>query len=158
EQGERGDDAYLLRSGEVEVVHAQDGVARVVGHGAAGAFLGEVSVLTGAARSATARAVTPVRAFRISGDDVRAIVKKYRQVVARLESNRQVKHSPQRSAVVRVLPAPDDPKSVILHDPKGGTYLRLSAEGVAIYEDLDGDRSLRELAMRHAERTGLDDP
>jgi CRP-like cAMP-binding protein/Zn-dependent protease len=158
QQGERGDDAYLLRSGEVEVVHAQDGVERVVGHGAAGAFLGEVSVLTGVARSATARAVTPVRAFRISGDDVRWVVKTYRQVVARLESNMQVKHSPQRSAVVRVLPAPDDPKSVILHDPKGGTYLRLSAEGVAIYEDLDGDRSLRELAMRHAERTGLDDP
>jgi hypothetical protein len=46
---------------------------------------------------------------------------------------------------------------VILHDPKGGTYLRLSAEGLAIYEDLDGDRSLRELAMRHAERTGLEE-
>jgi CRP-like cAMP-binding protein len=158
EQGELGDDAYLLRSGEVDVVHAQDGVERVVGHGTAGAFLGEVSVLTGAPRSATARAITPVRAFRIGGDEVRAIVKKYRQVVSRLESNMQVKHSPQRSAAVRVLPAPDDPRSVILHDPKGGTYLRLSTEGVGIYEDLDGDRSLRELAMRHAERTGLDDP
>jgi CRP-like cAMP-binding protein len=158
QQGERGDDAYLLRSGEVEVVHTQDGVERVVGHGAAGAFLGEVSVLTGAPRSATARALTPVRAFRIGGDDVRAIVKKYRQVVSRLESTMQAKHSPQRSAAVRVLPAPDDPTNVILHDPKGGTYLRLSTEGLAIYEDLDGDRSLRELAMLHAERTGLDDP
>jgi len=157
-QGERGDDAYLLRSGDVEVVHLQDGLERIVGHGTAGAFLGEVSVLTGAPRSATARAVTPVRAFRIGGDDVRAIVKKYRQVVSRLESTMQVKHSPQRSASVRVLPAPDDPTNVILHDPKGGTYLRLSTEGLAIYEDLDGDRSLRELAMRHAERTGLDDP
>jgi CRP-like cAMP-binding protein/Zn-dependent protease len=158
QQGERGDDAFLLRSGEVEVVHTQDGVERVVGHGAAGAFLGEVSVLTGAPRSATARATTHVRAFRISGDDVRTIVKKYRQVVARLESTMQAKHSPQRNSAVRVLPAPDDPKSVILHDPKGGTYLRLSTEGLAIYEDLDGERSLRELAMRHAERTGLDDP
>ena len=157
-QGERADDAFLLRSGEVEVVHLQDGVERVVGHGVAGAFLGEISVLTGAARSATARAVTPVRAFRISGEDVRAIVKRYRQVVARLESAMQAKHAPRPSAVVRVLPAPDDATSVILHDPKGGTYLRLSAEGLAIYEDLDGDRSLRELAMRHAERTGLDDP
>jgi len=157
-QGERSDDAYLLRSGEVEVVHLQDGVERVVGRGAAGAFLGEISVLTGVARSASARAVTPVRAFRISGEDVRAIVKKYRQVVARLESAMQAKHAPRPSAVVRVLAAPDEPNSVILHDPKGGTYLRLSAEGLAIYEDLDGDRSLRELAMRHAERTGLDDP
>ena len=158
QQGERGDDAYLVRSGEVDVVREQDGVDRVVGHVVAGAFLGEVSVLTGAPRSASARAVTPVRVFRVGGDDVRAVVKKYRQVVARLESNMQVKHAPQRSAAVRVLPAPDDSKSVILHEPTSGTYLRLSTEGLAIYDDLDGDRSLRELAMRHAERTGSDDP
>jgi CRP-like cAMP-binding protein len=157
-QGERSDDAYLLRAGEVEIVREQDGAERVVNHAAAGAFLGEVSVLTGAPRSASARALTPVRAFRIGGDDVRAIVRKHRHVVARLESTMRVRHSPQRSAAVHVRPAPDDASSVILHEPKSGTYLRLSIEGLAIYEDLDGDRSLRELAMRHAERTGLDDP
>ena len=158
EQGAPGDDAYLVRSGEVDVVREQDGIERVVRHVTAGAFLGEVSVLTGATRSATARAVTPVRAFRLGGDDVRAVVRKHRHVVARLESAMQVKHSPTRNAAVRVVGAPDDPASVILHEPTSGTYLRLSTEGRAIYEDLDGDRSLRELAMRHAERTGLDDP
>ncbi len=157
-QGERGDDAYLVRSGDVEVVRELDGDARPVGRVGAGAFLGEVSIFTGAARSATARAVTPVRAFRVGGDTVRAVVKKYRQIVTRLETTMQAKHSPQRTGAVRVLPAPDDPSSVILHEPKTGTYLRLSTEGLAIYEDLDGDRSLRELAMRHAERSGHDDP
>ena len=157
-QGERGDDAFLLRAGDVEIVHEQDGIERVVGHGAAGAFLGEVSVLTGAPRSGSARALSVVKAFRIDGADVRAIVKKYRKVVSRLESSMQVKHSPRRSAAVRVLPAPDDDTRVILHDAAGGTYLRLTTEGLAIYEDLDGERSLRELAMRHAARTGLDDP
>jgi len=157
-QGEHGDDAYLIRDGEVDVVRAQDAVERVVGHVSSGAFLGEVSVLTGMPRSATARAVTPVRAFRVGGNDVRDVVKRYRQVVTLLESTMQAKHSPQRTASVRVLPAPDDPKSVILHEPTSGTYLRLSTEGLAIYEDLDGDRSLRELAMRDAERTGVDDP
>ena len=157
-EGERGDDAYLVRSGEVDVVHAQSGGDRTVARVGAGTFLGEVSVLTGAARSATARAATPVRAFRVGGDDVRGVVKKYRQVVARLESTMQANHAPRRAGTVRVLPAPDDPNSVILHEAKTGTYLRLSTGGLAIYEDLDGDRSLRDLAMRHAERTGLDDP
>lgn len=157
-EGERGDDAYLLRSGDVEVVHAQSGGERTVARVGAGTFLGEVSVLTGSARSATARATTPVRAFRVGGADVRDVVKKYRQVVTRLESTMQANHAPRRAGAVRVLPAPDDPDNVILHEPKTGTYLRLSKQGVAIYEDLDGDRSLRELAMRHAERTGLDDP
>ena len=158
QEGERGDDAYLLRSGDVDVVHTQAGGERSVARVGAGTFLGEVSVLTGAARSATARAVTPVRSFRVSGDDVRGVVKKYRRVVARLESTMQANHAPHRAGSVRVLPSPDDPRHVILHEPKSGAYLRLSTEGLAIYDDLDGDRSLRELAMRHAERTGLDDP
>lgn len=157
-EGERGDDAYLLRSGDVDLVHGHPDGERSVARVGAGTFLGEVSVLTGSARSATARAVTPVRAFRVGGDDVRGVVKKYRQVVTRLEATMQANHAPRRSGSVRVLPAPDDPGNVILHESKSGTYLRLSTEGVAIYEDLDGDRSLRELAMRHAERTGLDDP
>lgn len=157
-EGEHGDDAYLLRSGDVEVVHMQAGGERTVARVGAGTFLGEVSVLTGAARSATARAITPVLAFSVGGHDVRGVVKKYRQVVARLESTMQANHAPRRAGAVRVLPAPDDPHNVILHEPKSGTYLRLSTEGLAIYEDLDGDRSLRELAMRHAERTSLDDP
>ncbi len=157
-EGERGDDAYLLRSGDVDVVRTTVDGERAVARLGPGAFLGEVSVLTGSARSATARASSPVRAFRVSGDDVRDVVKKYRQVVARLESTMQANHSPRRVSSVRVLPAPDDPTSVILHEGTTGIYLRLSVEGLAIYEDLDGDRNLRDLAMRHAERTGLDDP
>lgn len=157
-QGDRGDDAYLIRSGEVDIIHARDDGERVVGRVGPGGFLGEVSVLTGTPRSATARAITRVHAFRVDGEAVRAVVKRYRRIVGRLESSMQVKHSPRRGPAARVLPAPDDPDAVILHEPTQGTYLRLSREGLAIYEDLDGDRSLRELAMRHAERTGLDDP
>lgn len=157
-EGERGDDAYLLRSGEVELSRAQADGERPIASVGPGTFLGEVSVLTGSPRSATARARTAVVAFRVGGDDVRGVVKKYRQVVSRLESTMQANHAPRRSGNVRVFPAPDDVRSVILHDAATGTYLRLSTEGLALYEDLDGDRSLRELAMRHAERTGLDDP
>ena len=157
-QGDRGDDAYLIRSGEVEIIHAQDDGERVIGRTGPGGFLGEVSVLTGTPRSATARAIGRVHAFRVGGDEVRAVVRRYRRIVGRLESAMQAKHSPRRGPAARVLPAPDDPGAVILHEPLQGTYLRLSREGLAIYEDLDGDRSLRELAMRNAERTGLDDP
>jgi hypothetical protein len=48
-----------------------------------GAFVGEVSALTGAARTATVRARTPVSTFRLRGEDVRPIVKKHRDLVAR---------------------------------------------------------------------------
>ena len=157
-EGERGDDAYLVRSGEVEVVRGWGDRERTVATMQGGAFIGEVSALTGAPRSATVRARTAVRAFRVTGEHVRPVVRRYRQVVARLESAMQAKHAPRRTGDARALPAPDDPDAVILHDQTSGSYLRLSRPGLAIYEDLDGERSLRDLAMRHAERTGLDDP
>ncbi|HVR88631.1 MAG TPA: cyclic nucleotide-binding domain-containing protein [Candidatus Limnocylindria bacterium] len=157
-EGERGDDAYLLRSGEAEVVRRSAGVERHLTTLSAGAFVGEVSALTGATRSATVRATGPVSAFRINGEDVRRIVRRYRAVVTRLESAMQSKHAPRRTGAARVRAAPDDPGAVILHDSRSGTYLRLSTQGLAIYDDLDGERSLRDIAMAHAGRTGLDDP
>ena len=157
-EGERGDDAYLLRSGEAEVVRGTAGSERHITTMGPGAFVGEVSALTGATRSATVRATGVVRAFRINGDEVRRIVRRYRAVVSRLESTMQSKHAPRRTGVARVRHAPDDPGAVILHESRTGTYLRLSTQGLAIYEDLDGERSLRDVAMAHAVRTGLDDP
>jgi putative peptide zinc metalloprotease protein len=47
---------------------------------------------------------------------------------------------------------------VILSDPGRGSYLRLDRQALAIYRDLDGDRSLRDLSLRHFERTGTLDP
>ena len=68
-EGERGDDAYLLRTGEVEIERGAP--PRRLAVSTAGAIVGEVSALTGAPRTATARARTPVEAFRISGEHVR---------------------------------------------------------------------------------------
>jgi len=155
-EGERGDDAYLLRTGDVDVV--QGPAERHVAHLDAGSFIGEISALTGAARTATVRAAGPVTAYRLGGEDVRRIVKRYRAVVARLESAMQSRHAPRRVGRVDVTAAPDDPECVILYEATSGTYLRLARRGLAIYEDLDGTRTLRDIAMREAERSGVDDP
>ena len=155
-EGERGNDAYLLRTGDVDVV--QGPAEQHVAHLGAGSFVGEISALTGAARIATVRAAGPVTAYRLGGEDVRRIVKRYRAVVARLESAMQSRHAPRRVGRVEATAAPDDPECVILYEATSGTYLRLARRGLAIYEDLDGTRTLRDIAMREAERSGVDDP
>jgi CRP-like cAMP-binding protein/Zn-dependent protease len=153
-EGERGDDAYLVRTGELDVLRAE----RILATIGPGAFVGEVSALTGTPRTATVRARSEVSAFRLRGDDVRPIVKKYQDLVSRLESTMQSRHIPRAMGEVVVAPAPDDPQALLLRDTAGTTYLRVTHEALAIYHDIDGERSLRDLAMRHFERTGAIDP
>ena len=156
-EGERGDDAYLIRAGEVDVLRAgsSERVLRTLGPGS---FVGEVAALTGTARTATVRARSTVESFRLAGADVQPILKKHRALVDRLESGMQARHSPARVGTPLVLPAPDDPGAWVVRDEASGTYLRLTREALAIFEDFDGERTLRELAFRHFERTGVLDP
>jgi CRP-like cAMP-binding protein len=153
-EGERGDDAYLIRDGEVEVLHRERTLASL----GPGAFVGEVSALTGSSRTATVRARTPVSAFRLSGDEVRPIVRKHADLVARLEGTMQSRHTPRRSGTAIVSPAPDDPTAVILRDDATGAYLRLTKDALEIFEDIDGERTLRDLAVAQFQRTGALDP
>ncbi len=153
-EGEAGDDAYLLREGEVEVTHGGRALATL----GAGAFVGEISALTGAARTATVCARGAVSAFRVRGDDVRSVVKKHQDLVARLETTMQARHTPRRAAVVEAVPAPDDPTATLLRDVGGSTYLRVTPDALAIFDDIDGERTLRDLVLRHFERTGAIDP
>ena len=153
-EGERGDDAYLIRSGEVEIVRGD----RVVTTSGPGSFIGEISALTGLPRTATVRAKSDVAAFRVSGADARPIVKKYSDLVSRLEHTMQSRHIPKRIGHPTVSVTPDDPNAHILRDGESGTYLRLNADALAVYEDIDGVRSLRDLAIRHFQRTGGMDP
>ena len=153
-EGETGDDAYLLRTGEVEVTRGGRHLAKLQ----SGSFVGEVSALTGTARTATVRATTALSAFRLRGTDVRPIVKKHQELVARLETTMQSRHIPRRAGEVVVAPAPDDPSMVLLREASGTTYLRVTRDTLAIFEDIDGERTLRDLAVRHFERTGALDP
>ena len=153
-ESERGDDAFLVRAGEVDVLRGERRLATL----GPGAFVGEVSALTGAARSATVRARTAIDVFRVRGEDVRPIVKRHQSLVSRLESTMQSRHIPTRAGEAVLSPAPDDPKAALLRDRDGSTYLKVTTEALAIYEDIDGERTLRDLTMLHFARTGALDP
>jgi CRP-like cAMP-binding protein len=67
-QGERADSAYVILEGEVEIlVKTRNGEVPIAKQGT-NAVMGEMGVICDAPRSATVRALGPVRALRISGD------------------------------------------------------------------------------------------
>lgn len=71
EQGEVGDAFYALSAGQVEVL--EDGVkVRTMG---AGSHFGEIALLLDVPRTATVRAVTPARAFRVDREAFDGLVK-----------------------------------------------------------------------------------
>ncbi|OGO68355.1 MAG: hypothetical protein A3H36_04595 [Chloroflexi bacterium RIFCSPLOWO2_02_FULL_71_16] len=157
-QGERGDEVMLIREGETVVIQEDPGGERQLARLGPGALIGEIAVLTGSARTATVRAVGIVEALLVPGDAVRAAVKRHRSLLDRVSSVMQARHRPGRTGEHRVERAPDDPEAVILNDPGRAVYMRLDRQAHAIYEDLDGERTLRDLVMRHFERTGRLDP
>src|SRR5262249_1006569 len=134
---ERGDDVFLIREGEVDAIRRDGTTERVINHLGAGSLIGEIAVLTGSPRTAPVRATTDGDAIVVPGEDVRSIVKKHRKLLDRVSNVMQARHAPRRTGEHWVEPAPDDPTSVILHDPVRSTFLRVDQQALAIYQDLD---------------------
>ena len=73
-EGEPGDGLYLLVSGEINVVkHGKDGEHLLAKLGP-GAVLGEMSLITADARSATGRALGPCSVLRLPATEFRALL------------------------------------------------------------------------------------
>ena len=64
-QGEVGDCMFVLQEGEVEVIKEEDGKEAVVDIMRAGEMFGEMAIIEKQRRSATIRALTPVRVLTI---------------------------------------------------------------------------------------------
>ncbi len=73
-QGEIGTSLFLVLSGEVSVERDEEGGARELARLRAGAFFGEMALLTNMPRSATVRAVKNVDLLEISRRDVRDMI------------------------------------------------------------------------------------
>ncbi len=73
-QGEQGDSLFVILQGRVEVLVASGGQEEVVDTLGAGNFFGEMSLLTGAPRSATVRAVDDVDVVPVTVEAFRRIV------------------------------------------------------------------------------------
>lgn len=70
-EGEPGDRLYFVVEGELEVLREADGVQAVVSMLGTGAVIGELGVLSNAARTASVRARTPARVQMVSAERIR---------------------------------------------------------------------------------------
>lgn len=75
-RGDPGDSLYVVRSGEVEIFFKNDTGERIVLETATpGHFFGEISLLDGGARTASAVASSDVEAVRVDRDDLAELIR-----------------------------------------------------------------------------------
>lgn len=69
QQGDVGDNAYLIEDGQVEVFVRQGSGEQILGTRGTGAIVGEMAIIDSKPRTASVRAVTPCTLLAISRDD-----------------------------------------------------------------------------------------
>lgn len=84
EEGQPGHDMYIVLSGEIEIRRAVGGVERVLAVLASGEFFGEMAILSGRPRSATAVVRSPARLLVIDGTTFEAMLRARPEIALRL--------------------------------------------------------------------------
>jgi CRP/FNR family transcriptional regulator, cyclic AMP receptor protein len=84
DEGEPGDELFVVQSGEIELTRRGLGGARRVGRFGAGDFFGEISAVEGSRRTARAVAVGPARVLRLDRATLEAMCVSEPEIALRL--------------------------------------------------------------------------
>jgi CRP-like cAMP-binding protein len=83
-QGQPGQELYVIVEGRADVIVEQNGLSSVVNQLAQGQFFGEMSLLTGDARSTTVVATTVLKVLVVGKDGLVQLVQEDRGVIERI--------------------------------------------------------------------------
>lgn len=147
---ETGDAMYVVRSGEVAIVTA---AGRELALLKAGDAFGEQALLAEQPRSASAIARTDCELLRLDRDDFLQVLHAFpdrADYFARLVLQRQRPRRVDGWEMERQ-EAHGEPFYVLKH---GARYLRLSEECAFLWDQMDGERTVRDLAVAYFHRFG----
>jgi putative peptide zinc metalloprotease protein len=151
-QGEYGEECYLLRSGQVEVVVEEEGgEARELATLEAGSVFGEAALLTDAPRNATVRALEPCELLALRRTDLLETLGEDQHAGDRMLELLRLRDRPRRKPGVEAhhRTTPTGETITTLKDPQRGAYYRLSPRSYFIWQRLDGDHTLRDLTLEY---------
>lgn len=149
-QGEIGDRCYLLRTGQAEVLlTTADGETRLLSARSAGDIVGETALLTDSPRNATVRATEPCDLLALGRADLQEVVDSDRDLALGMIEIVQLRDQPRQTPGVLAVQRPLSDGTVIttLKDPVRAAYYRLSPEGFYIWQQLDGDHTVKDIAL-----------
>jgi len=155
-EGEPGSSCYMLHCGTVEVFVTREGREERVDQLRPGALFGEASLLTGAPRNASVRALEAVRVDELAGEALLQASRRHEHVSRELVQLVRLREFPRRASGIELhasVSAAGD-EWTVLKNPRLGTYYRLSERGRFLWERLDGEQNLRRLTLEYLQAFG----
>ena len=141
-EGEAGEVMFVIQSGAVRISKAVGGEDKVLAVLGPGEFLGEMAILNGKPRTATATVVEPTRCLVIEARTLEQMVARNAEIALRL-----IKKLAKR------LDSADTLVEILMHqDPKARVMLALARHADAFGEHTDDGIRVRTTAGRHRAR------
>lgn len=145
-EGERGDEMFVIQSGSVRIVKDVGGKECVLALLGAGEFLGELAILNGKPRTATAIVVEPTRCLLIDSRRLEQMVANNAEIAMRL-IKKLAKRLASADTLIEIL---------MHHDPKARIMLALSRYAEAFGEAVAGGVRIRTTPRLLADEVGVD--
>lgn len=151
EQGEIGSDAYLIRSGRLEVILESSGEERRLATLGPGCLCGEAALLSAEPRNATVRAIEPSELLALSRDDLQWAMAQSPQVGAMLTWLLNTRARPVQARGIEVHRSDNGSSEtvIVLKDTERRAYFRLSQQGWFVWQRLDGRHTMRMLTLEY---------
>ena len=145
-EGESGDVMFVIQSGAVRITKQVGGDQKVLAVLGPGEFLGEMAILNGKPRTATATVVDATRCLVIEAKTLESMVARNAEIALRL-----IKKLAKR------LDSADTLVEILMHrDPKARVMLALSRHADAFGEPTEGGIRIRTSAADIAREVGVD--
>jgi CRP/FNR family transcriptional regulator, cyclic AMP receptor protein len=145
-EGESGDVMFVIQAGAVRITKEVGGASKVLAVLGPGEFLGEMAILNGKPRTATATVVDTTRCLVIEAKTLESMVAKNDEIAMRL-----IKKLAKR------LDSVDTLVEILMHkDPKARVMLALSRHADAFGEVTDGGIRIRTTTAEIAQEVGVD--
>jgi len=145
-QGETGEEMFVLQSGKIRITKSVREGSKILAVLGPGEFFGEMAILNGAPRSATAEAIEDAKLVVINGKTFESMVVSNAEIAVRLIKK-----------LARRLAAADALIEVLMHrDPKARVILGLAREADVIGQTRNDGRVLIPITESElAEQVGL---
>ena len=146
-EGEPGDRMFVIQAGAVKITKSMAGDQKVLAVLGPGEFLGEMAILNGKPRTATATVVEPVRCLLIDARTLEAMVSKNAEIALRLIKK-----------LARRLDSADTLIEILMQtDPKARVMLALSRHAEAFGEPVKDGVKIRATPADIASEVGVDE-
>lgn len=146
-EGEPGDRMFVIQAGAVRITKEMGGDQKALAVLGPGEFLGEMAILNGKPRTATATVIEPTRCLLIDARTLEAMVAKNAEIALRLIKK-----------LARRLDSADQLIEILMHtDPKARVMLALSRHAEGFGEAVADGIRIRATAADVALEVGVDE-